>query len=170
MQRPLPGEYLPYFQQYIDLVAEGHFPEVMQQNTQDTLRFFREMPEEKHNYSYAPGKWTIKDVLMHLADMERGLAFRAFIAARGHSTMPLFAMDENLYAANTDLTHRPLASIIDEFAAIRQATTLLLLYTPHEKTLWTCNVAANTVTVRALTYIIIGHAQHHMRIVRERYL
>jgi len=170
MQRPQPGEYIPYYQKYIDLIPGGPFAERLKENTENTISFFRQIPPEKHNYRYGPDKWTIKDVLMHVIDTERGMSFRSLVAARGDSEMPLHIMQEDLYAKNVDLTHRSMDSIIEEFTAVRKATELLLTNIPEEQTTWTANIAGNKVTPRALAYMMLGHTQHHVNLIKERYL
>lgn len=170
MQRPQPGEYIPYYQKYIDMIPEGPFEQRLRQNTEETITLFSGIPEEKHLYRYAPGKWTIKDVLMHIIDTERGISFRILVAARGDTGMPLFTMEENMYANNAGANERTMESIVEEFAAIRKANELLLLNLPEEKTTLCCNLAGNMVSVRSLAYMMMGHAKHHVDLVRERYL
>lgn len=171
MQQPKPGEYLPYYQKYIDMQpAEVPYAALLTTNTDEVLRLFGRIPEERHKYRYAPGKWTIKDVLMHVIDTERAMSFRALVAARGDSNMQLFTLDEDRYAENVDTTARSMDSLLEEFAAVRKATALLLNNVPEPQTLWACNVAGNRVTVRALAYIITGHVAHHLAVIRERYL
>jgi uncharacterized damage-inducible protein DinB len=170
MQRPQTAEYIPYYQKYIDLIPEGSFEALLRENTENTIAFFKTIPPEKHNYRYTPDKWTVKDVLMHINDTERGMSFRALVAARGDSEMPLCIMDENLYASNVDLTNRSLESIIEEFAAVRRATELLLNNITEEQTTWTAKIAGNKVTPRALGYMMLGHVVHHVNLIKERYL
>ncbi|MCF8450764.1 MAG: DinB family protein [Taibaiella sp.] len=170
MHRPQPGEYIPYYQKYIDLIPDGSFAALLRENTENTTAFFKTIPPEKQNYRYAPDKWTVKDVLMHINDTERGMSFRALVAARGDSEMPLCIMDENLYASNVDLTNRSLESIIEEFSAIRKATELLLTNIPEAQTRWTANIAGNNITPRALGHMMMGHVVHHVNLIKERYL
>jgi hypothetical protein len=170
MQRPQTGEYIPYYQKYIDLIPDGPFAERLQENTENAISFFGQLPVEKHNYRYGPDKWTIKEALMHVIDTERAMSFRAMVAARGDSEMPLHIMEENLYARNVDVTNRSMESLLEEFTAVRKATELLLLNIAEEQTKWTCNIAGNKVTPRALGYMMLGHTVHHINIVRDRYL
>lgn len=170
MQRPQPSEYKPYFQKYIDLVGEGSFAETLSRNTATAMDFFRQLPEDKHNYRYAPGKWTIKDVIMHLIDTERVMSYRALVAARGDSETPLYMMDEDKYAANVDVSNRSMESLLREFEAVRVASESLFTNLSDEQSQRSGNAISYTVTPRALGYIIVGHAEHHMNIIRERYL
>ena len=170
MQRPQPGEYIPYYQKYIDMIPEGPFEQRLAENTVEVIELFSNIPADKQHYRYAPGKWTIKDVLMHVIDTERGVSFRALVAARGDKEMPLFTMEENTYADNAGANDRTMESIVEEFAAIRKANELLFLNLPEEKTTLCCNLAGNMVSVRSLAYMMMGHAKHHVNLVKERYL
>jgi uncharacterized damage-inducible protein DinB len=170
MQRPLPSEYKHYFQKYIDLIPEGDFISVVSKTTDEAVAFFSQLPEEKHNYRYAPGKWSIKDVLMHIADTDRVMAYRALVAARGDGAAVMGLMDEDLYAANVDTTHRHMDSIAGEFLAVRSSAWFLFASLTEEQALRTCNVAGHMTTARAWGYIMIGHLLHHMNVVQERYL
>ncbi len=170
MQRPSAGEYAPYFQRYIDLVPDGDFPLLFRDNKEETTRFFESIPPEKHDHRYADGKWTIKEVLMHIIDTERVMSNRAFVAARADSTTVLHPMDENQYAANAAVSGRGMASIIAEFIAVRNAT--LALYEPitDAQSRFMARGETHPFTARALGYIMIGHTEHHFKVIKERYL
>lgn len=170
MQRPLPEEYNPYFGKYIALVGDGPYADRLKENTQKTLQFFQQLPEEKHEYRYAPGKWTPKDVLMHCIDTERGMSFRALLAARGDSKTPIHTMDEDMFASNVDTSARSMYSLLAEFTAVRTATEMLLSNVPESKTMWTSSVVGYDTSVRAQAYIMLGHVQHHLNVLQERYL
>ncbi|MES2701671.1 MAG: DinB family protein [Bacteroidota bacterium] len=170
MQKPLPHEYNPYFQNYINLVGEGTFAELLDANTQAAIDLLSNIPEEKHNYQYAPGKWTVKEVLMHLIDTERVMSYRALVAARGDSHTPLHPMDENAYAASVDVTGRSMESLLTEFNAVRTATSLLLNNLTDAQSMLTGNAITHIFTLRSLGYIMIGHVQHHLNVLEERYL
>lgn len=170
MLRPQPSEYAAFFQRYIDCIPDGNFADVMAQNSAATISFFRSIPAEKHNYQYAPGKWTIKDVLVHIIDTERVMGYRALAAGRGDNQSKLALMDENLYAAGVDNMHRSMDSIIAEFAALRTSTELMLSSFTEAQSLQTSNVEGLMTTTRAWAYIIMGHAQHHIHVIQERYL
>lgn len=170
MQRPQPSEYREYFQRYVDLIPEGDLATVIWQETDELLDLLHGIPEEKHNYRYAPGKWSIKDVMVHVTDTERVMSYRALAAARGDKHTALGLMDENLYAAGVDNTDRPMDSIIEEFTAVRTATQLMLDSFTAEKWLQESNVGGQMTTTRAWAYILLGHARHHMNVIQERYL
>lgn len=170
MQRPAVTEYLPYFQRYIDLVPEGDFLTLFRDNKEKTTRFFESIPADKHDYRYADGKWTIKEVLMHIIDTERVMSYRAFVAARADDTTVLHPMDENKYAANADVSGRSLVSIIAEFNAVRSATLTLYDHLTDAQSRFMAKGETHPVTARAIGYIMIGHIEHHFRVITEKYL
>lgn len=170
MQKPLPQEHNPYFRRYIDLVKEGNYADLLHNNTTTAVHFFETLPVDKHNYRYAEGKWSIKEVLMHIMDTERVMSYRALAAARGDNKSSLPSMDENNYAANADVTNRTMQDLLEEFKAIRTATAKLFLNMTESQTILLANVAGFPTSARALGYVIIGHVQHHLTITKERYL
>lgn len=170
MQKPLAQEYAPSFQAYINLVPEGNFLDVLRQNSMDTIRFFETLPREKHDYQYATGKWTPKDILMHIIDVERVMCYRALVAARGDTTTVLYSMDENLYAENADVTHRTMDDLLAEYTAVSKATETLFDHVTDAQSVHMANGIQHPITARALGYIIVGHALHHIAVLRERYL
>jgi hypothetical protein len=86
MEQPLSTEYSPAYQKYFDLLTNGEYMELLRQNGEATVRIFEQLPLDKHDYRYAEGKWTIKEVLMPIIDTERVFAYRALAAARGDAT------------------------------------------------------------------------------------
>lgn len=170
MQKPQTGEYHPNYQKYFDLVPEGDFRNLLSQNSIDTVGFFESLPSEKLDYKYAAGKWTIKEVLMHMIDTERVFSYRAFVTARGDTATPHYRMDEELYAKNVDVSQRSLQSLISEFNAVRGATETLVENLTDAQSKSLCNVVTHPMSVRAISYFIIGHIRHHLNVIEERYL
>ena len=171
MQRPFPGDYNPYFEKYINLVADaGGAALLLQQNKDGIVAFFNAIGANQHDFAYAPGKWTIKNVLMHLIDTERVMAYRMLAAARGDKATVLPPMDEDLYAANVDAGFRSMDSLLVEFSVVREATILLVAHLSEEQLKSVGNVAGHPITPLALVYIIAGHGLHHVSVIRERYL
>ncbi|MDT4966705.1 MAG: hypothetical protein QOJ64_1442 [Acidobacteriota bacterium] len=170
MQRPSVGEYHENYQKYFDLVPEGAYLELLAQNSTQTVRVFGTIPKVKLDYKYAPGKWTIKELLMHVIDTERVFAYRALVAARGDTTTLHYRMDEELYARNVDVSQRTLQSLISEFLAVRSSTEKLFENLNDAQSKSTCNVVPHPMTSRAIGYFIIGHVQHHLNIIEQRYL
>jgi len=169
MQAPNANEYNPYFETYIKLVDSANFEDSLSNNTKDVLNYFSNISEASANYRYASDKWSIKEVLMHIVDVERTMCNRLFVAARGDHQSPLFKMDDALYQQNANTEARTLKSILDEFNLVRNNTHFFIntLNKTHE--LLIANTTPVPVTVRALAYIIIGHATHHLNVLKERY-
>lgn len=170
MQRPLRNEYNPTYQKYFDLVPEGGYLNVLRQNTKNTVDFFEGIPFEKHNFKYAPAKWTVKELLMHIIDTERVFATRGLMAARGDNTSPIHRMDEELYARNVVVIDRTIQNLLKEFIIVRNSTEILFeSFTEHQSKL-SCNIIPHPMTARAIGYFIIGHINHHINIIKQRYL
>lgn len=171
MQRPTSTEYKPFAATYINLVPDKNFLDTLNQSTKDTIAFFNSIPAAKQEYRYAEGKWTIKEVLMHITDTERVMSYRALTGIRGDSKSIMCDMDQDLYVAGADVTDRTISDILEEFAAIRLSTIKLFQHVNVEQSLREVRMNDGTIfTVRALGYIIIGHALHHTNITKERYL
>lgn len=171
MQQPQPAEYRPFFQRYIDLVPQGDIIEILKQQAEEATRFFKSIPTGKHDYRYADGKWSIKQVIMHITDTERVMSYRALVAARGDTATVLYGMDENLYAETAPYTGRAVEDLLDEFNAVRAATIHLLANITDEQTMQAAhNTDGTSITPRALAYIIAGHLLHHIQVIKERYL
>jgi uncharacterized damage-inducible protein DinB len=169
MQKPSSDEYATSYQKYFDRVPEGDYLTLLRQNSVETVSFFEKIPDEKLDYKYAEGKWTIKEVLMHIIDTERVFSYRGLVAARGDTT-PLYRMDEELYAQNVDVAHRVLQSLLSEFKSVRASTEQLFENLTDDQSKLSCNIVTHPMTARAIGYFMIGHVQHHLNIIEERYL
>ncbi|RAV19603.1 DinB family protein [Paenibacillus contaminans] len=167
--RPSQEEYAPYYETYIRLVPEGKIAEVLTRQLQYTADFFAAIPEERTLSRYAPGKWSVKEVLGHITDTERIMSYRLLCIARGDKT-PLPGYDENEYIKGSSFDSIPLAELIGDFAAVRRSTLTLLRGLSEEA--WSRKGIANNseLSARALAYITAGHELHHINIVKERYL
>jgi len=170
MERPETNEYHPNYQKYFDLAPVGDYREILRRDSVESAGFFAAIPQQKHDYRYAEGKWTIKEVLMHIIDTERVFSCRALAAARGDSETPVYRMDEELYARNVDVTNRTMSDLISEFEAVRTTTKYLFDNLTDEQSKRWCNIVTHPMTARAIGYFLIGHAQHHIGVVRDRYL
>ena len=169
MQKPLTDEYAAGYQQYFDLVAEDDYLTLLRQNSIETIAFFKKISDEKLHYRYAEGKWTIKEVFMHIIDTERVFSYRGLAAARGDLS-PHYRMDEELYARNVDVSDRVLESLITEFKAVRASSEQLYENITDKQSTLLCNMVTHPMTVRAIGYFLIGHIQHHLNVIKERYL
>ena len=170
MQRPSAGEYHTNYQKYFDLVANLDYADLLKQNSSALVTMFERIPAEKVDYKYAENKWSIKEVLMHMIDTERVFAYRALAAARGDDVTPHYRMDEELYAKNVEVSHRSVESLISEFKAVRCSTAELFRNMTDAQSKRSCNIVTHPMTARAIGYFIIGHVQHHLNVIKERYL
>jgi len=169
MHRPNRDEYHSGYQKYFDLVLEeDDYLNILRRNTAEAVESFERISPEKHDFSYAPGKWTIKEILMHLIDTERVFAVRALAAARGDEST-FYRMDEELYARSVDLSKRSLASLIAEFKTVRAGSVSLLENITEEQSRRWCNVVTHPMSVRAIAFFLIAHIRHHLAVIRERY-
>lgn len=168
-QRPGDDEYDAYYAKYVALVPEGDIVAILATQLEDTLAVVRNLTDEQARGAYAPGKWSIKEVIGHLADSERIFASRALRFGRGDAT-PLPGFDENSYVPAGRFNDRPLPSLVAELAAARGATVALFAGLPAEA--WTRSGRANgvPVSVRGLAWIAAGHELHHRGILSSRYL
>ncbi len=134
----------------------------------DTEELILSLPKKKHEYRYAEGKWTIKEIIQHLIDTERIFCYRALCFARAETT-PLPGYEENDYAANSFANNRDIDSLLDEFDQVRSCT--LSLFKSFDKTVYEKTGISNghPLSVRAIAYILAGHELHHMNVIRERY-
>lgn len=167
--RPAKGDYAEYYQPYIDeTVGDDIFRILIEQNleSQNVLNSFS---ESKGNYSYADGKWTVKEVIGHMMDVERIFAYRAFAIARGE-TKPLPGMDQDLYVKNGYFAKRHLFDLIYEYRLLRESN--ILLFGSFDKSvLQNRGIASGyEVTVLALLFITAGHEKHHFKFLLERYM
>jgi hypothetical protein len=167
--RPQPGTYPDYYQHYIPLVKEDEIIPALQNNWTSISAFISSIPQVKEEHAYAAGKWTVKQVVIHLCDTERILAYRALRFARKDPKQPL-PFEEDHYAANAELGNRNLSSILNEYRTVREATLSLFKTFSPEVLLSRGNTAIGETTVLALGYMICGHAAHHANVINERYL
>ena len=169
MTRPQSTEAAPYYSQYINLVTSDEIVPAIKEQFDQTVQFLEDISEEQSLKSYAPGKWTIRQVLNHVNDGERLFLSRAFWFARGfQDAMPSFEQDIAVQFAKANETSW--ANLVDEFKTVRAATISFFDNLPEEA--WSRSGVAsdNPVTVRAIAYIIAGHVTHHVNVLTEKYL
>lgn len=168
--RPLPGEYADYAQPDIERVAGTDAVTALAAQGAAIVRLFGNLTDERvAGLRYAPGKWTLKEVLGHLIDDERIFAYRLLCVARGDTTS-LPGFDEKLYASNSGAEARRLASLIEEYTAVRRATITLLLGLPNDAWLRRGVVNGYAATARGLAFHIAGHELRHLAAVHALYL
>ena len=169
MSRPKIENYDSYFKGYILQVKGESFNEIFDNHNSDILTFWKTIPENKWEYSYAMNKWTIKQVLQHMIDTERILAYRALSIVR-EDTQILNEFDVNKYAELGNAKSRSYNELVDEWNLLRKSNNLMFKsFTKNELNKYGF-VGAKRLSVRAILYIIFGHAVHHIKIIEERYL
>lgn len=166
--RPTENEHAPYFAGYIALVPETDVMSALEAQGAVLQALARSVAAEKETFAYAPGKWTVRQVLGHIIDAERVFGHRAFcISRREPATLPAF--DENAYVAASTATSVPLAELADEFALVRTANLLFLRRLDHHGWARLGTVSSGPASVRALGFIMAGHVRHHLGVLAERY-
>ena len=166
--RPNEKDYPVYYQSYLNLIEEGDVIAALKANHQAVLDFIEEIPRLKLNYFYAEGKWTVKQVINHIIDTERILSYRALRFARGDN-QALLGFDENLYAANANLSNTNAQILADEFDSVRLSNILFFKQLSDKELGLKGKMASGDVSVLALGYFLCGHAQHHINVIKERY-
>ncbi|WP_422859824.1 DinB family protein [Flagellimonas sp. S174] len=163
------NEYHPYYGNYVNLAGDAPLLEALQNGQSDFQHFVLNIPEDKMDYAYDVGKWSISELLMHLIDAERVFQHRAFRFARNDKTsLPGFEQDD--YVPESKAGERSKESIINEFLAVR-ASTIQLFGSFNEEAMKRIGTASGSqMSVRALGRVICGHQVHHFNILQERYL
>lgn len=168
-QRPVHGECNPYYFNYISLVPDGNLLAMLPEQHTLTQQTLRGLSDDAALFRPAPEEWSIKQVIGHLIDTERLFSYRMLHFARADSA-PLPSMEPNPWMEAARFDDVPVADLLDEFAALRAATVLMLA--GMDETMWgRGGVASNSVnTVRAVGWTLAGHELHHMISLREKYL
>lgn len=167
--RPGKDEHIEYYSRYIDQVPDGDIVARLEQQLGQTLEFLRSIPESKHDFRYAPDKWSIKEVVGHLGDGERVFQYRAWRFSRADTT-PVPGFEENDYVANSRFSKTSMKDLISELEHLRYATIRLFSAVDAEGMQRRGSANDAEVSVRAIAWIIAGHVDHHQKILRERYL
>jgi hypothetical protein len=169
MPKPIEGTFPAHFSTYISEVNEDNITDAFNNQQAIVNDFFDSITEEMSSKAYAPGKWTLKELLQHLIDAERIFAYRALCIAR-KETLSLPGFDENEYAANSRANSRTWKSLIEEMKTVRNATKMLFESFSAEVLTQTGLSNNNPIDVNALGFIMAGHLAHHVRVIKERYL
>ncbi|NMD71023.1 DinB family protein [Bacillus sp. DNRA2] len=162
-------EFAPYYAPYVNRVPEGDIIEILSSQLEKTLNFILAFSDDEALFRYGAGKWSVKEVIGHIIDTERIMAYRLLAIARGE-TVSLPGFDEQLYVKNAQFDQLSVKELSRSYEIVRQSTTQLLKSIPHDA--WTRKGLANgtETTVRALAYIIAGHELHHLNIIEKRYI
>jgi DinB family protein len=166
---PDASEFAPYYGRYISLVENGDVIRTLEKQIGDTVSLLSGVSEHQGDHRYAPDKWSVKQILGHLTDAERVFAYRALRIARADKT-PIEGFEQDDYVRAGGFERRKLSDLVQEFAAVRKATVLLLRGIEPEAWLNRGVANNNEVSVRAIAYIIAGHELHHRSVLKEKYL
>jgi hypothetical protein len=167
--RPSPSEYNPWYAGYITGVPDGSILSTLEAQTGETLQLLSSIAEAKGGHRYAPGKWSIKETVLHVIDAERVFSMRALCIGRGETkALPGFEQDD--YVVTSEAAQRTMLSLLTEYTAVRSSTMQLLRNLPEAAWSRSGIASEKPVSFRAIVYIIAGHERHHVKVLRERYL
>ncbi|HEV7993272.1 MAG TPA: DinB family protein [Gemmatimonadaceae bacterium] len=167
--RPDASEYPPFYHGYVSAVPDGDLIALLREGGLAMRAVATQVPEERGGFRYAEGKWTIREVLGHMIDAERIFSYRALRIARGDTT-PLPGFEQNDYVRTSGSDARTIASLVDELTAVRESSVHLFESLPDDAWARRGIASGKEVSVRALAYIVAGHARHHLTVLREKYL
>ena len=169
MRRPAPDEHILYYGKYIALVREGEdVLAVLEEQPGRLEAFFAAVPEERGGFRYEPGKWSLREVVGHLVDVERVLGFRAYCFSRGEA-QPLPGVDFEAYAANGEYDRRTFADLLKEFGDLRRSQAALFRSLGEDAWSRMGTADGDPISVRALAYILAGHVRYHTQLLEDRY-
>ena len=166
--RPATGEFPSYFEKYISQVPEEDIIGVLRAQANEISALVRGIPEERADYRYAPDKWTVREVLGHLADTERVMSYRATCLARGEQN-ELPGFDENEYVRTANFDRWTLSDLGTQLENLRRANVAILEHLDSADWERSGIVNQNPINVRAIAFVMAGHVRHHMKILKERY-
>ena len=169
IQRPDASEYAPFYAGYVSQVPEGDVLDLLARQIDDTTALIGGLSEAQASYRYAPGKWSIRQIVGHVADAERVFSYRALRIGRNDQT-PLPSFDENAWMPYGNFDARPLADLLSELRAVRQSTLALYRSLTPEAIARRGVASQKEISVRAIIYITAGHERHHVKILKDRYL
>jgi len=169
IRRPEENEYPPSGKIYVSQVDSDDVVQVLTEQIGVTATLLRSLGNEEAMTSYAPGKWTVKQVVGHMSDAERIFAYRVLRIARGDTT-PLPGFEQNEYVPNAGSNERTLRDLLQEFATVRESTLTLVRGLPDEAWDRFGTASGSTVSVRGVVFMIAGHERHHHKLLQERYL
>ena len=167
--RPTSDEYAPFYSTYIDLVKEGDVLERLAAQYDALGAMLAPLDDEVAARSYEPGKWSLKEVLGHMIDMERLFSFRALAFAR-QPGVELPGCEQDEWAQEAGFQHRALSDLLAELAAVRRASLTLFASFDETHLTRTGLIEGNRLSVRAIVYIVAGHDLHHQGVLAQRYL
>lgn len=162
-------EFQKYIQRYLDFIPSEKWLAEVKISGDKTIKMYSNFSEEQSHFAYAEGKWTLKEVLLHLSDTERVFQYRILAIARGEQK-DLPGFDENEYADHSFANERSLGSLLDEYRLVRQSSQVLL-ESLHPSALANIGKAnGHEISTETIGKLIVGHNYHHLNIIQERYL
>lgn len=167
-ERPASDEYGDYYTGYIGTAPDGDILETLEREGERAVALLRELPPERSRHAYAPGKWTVRDLVAHVSDAERVFSYRALRFGRADPT-PLASFDQEVWWPHAHADKRRWTDLVDEFRTVRAATLHLFRSFEPEDWLRRGTASGVGVSVRALAWIVAGHELHHRRVLREKY-
>ncbi len=169
IKRPKKGEYAPFHETYLKcLPPRGTAKTLLKKSWRDAVSLLGGLPEETGNYAYEPGKWTIKQMIMHLIDTERVFSFRLLSFMRA-DRIALPGFNQDFWMEEVQVTDRTIKDLLKEWKAVRDNTLFLLAQCTEPQSRYVGMASNWKVSVRAYFYIIIGHQLHHMQVLKGRY-
>lgn len=168
INRPNPDEYSEYAGRYVNLVGNEPILEILERQKEESYKLFTSLNADKAAYAYADGKWTIKQVVGHMADTERVFAYRALVFSRESITLPGF--DQDVYMEQATFNSRPLEDLANELKTVRESSLYLFRSLTEQQSIQKGIASGSPFSVRAYAYMIAGHEMHHWNILKERYL
>lgn len=170
MKRPKKGEYAPFHETYLKVVpSRGTAQSLLKKTFREIQQMLGGMPEEMGDYAYAPGKWTIKQLLIHLIDSERVFAYRTLTFMRG-DRIALPGFNQDIWMEGVDVSKRTIRDLFKEWKVVRDNTLFLLAQCTEEQSKFLGTASGWKVTARAMFFVIIGHHIHHMNVLKDKYL
>ncbi len=162
-------DFQKYIQRYLDLIPSENWLEELKKTGEQTVELYAQLSEEQSSFAYAEGKWTMKELLLHLSDTERVFQYRILAFLRSdQNELPGF--DEELYASQSFANERTVGSLLEEYQLIRKSSQVLL-ETAHLSALKNVGTAnGNQISAETIVKLIVGHNVHHLNIIKERYL
>lgn len=169
MQRPDATDYHEFYETYVSKVPPGDIFQILEDGLAETVRLLGGVPQELEEHAYAPGKWTLREVVGHMIDAERLFGFRALWIARGdEQEQP--GMDQEAWNRASNARNRPLVDLVEEFTLVRRGHLLMLRGFTEEDAERTGLASGFSFTARAFPYILAGHEIHHRQVLADRYL
>lgn len=168
IEKPSPAEYAHFYSGYIAKVGDESVLDFLRKQSKEFVEFLKQIPQDKLLYRYEEGKWSVAEVLGHIIDTERVMAYRALRFARADKAV-LSGYEQDDYVLTGRFDERSLESLIAEFEGCRVSNLEFAQALNEEESLRTGEANGAVFSVRALLYVMAGHLQHHWDILNERY-